>query len=873
MNSTSYSRKRRKILSAWIAAIMAISLFPMLPQTEAKAYSGIQSPLTLTSGTYTLDGVTINPTPTAGITISGDVTLNIVGTNTIKGGSQSSRAGRSYAGINVPSGSKLTIQGTGTLNVTGGDAMDGGLGSGGTGPTSGPGYGGGGAGAGIGGNGGDGGLYSPAPSNRPGGYTSPDSGEASGTIIIKGSVRVYATGGNGGDGGGGGGSTGTFYAKGGGGGGYPAAGIGGGGGGGGAGSDYGPGGGGFSGGGAGPAASPGTGGDAGQSKDDVTNGQSYGGGGGYFSDGGSGGSCGYGMGQNGASGGKSGSVTVYPSAVISATNGNHISFTRGANQPVTGIGSGAGYSEPASGSYTKVAAPGAPTVTVTAGNKQNTITWTTPAPNGAAVTKYEISRKTGTGSYVTLSSTYTSLTYTDQNLTNGTQYTYRVRAYNEIGWGGYSAEKAATPRTVPNAPSAPTVSPGNGQNKITWSAPTNNGAAVTNYEVFQNGSSIGTTTSTTMTKTGLSNGTSYSYTVRAYNAAGWGSQSAAASGVPRTVPSAPSAPKVTAGNGSVAISWTAPASNGAAIDNYEVFQNGTSIGTTTSTSLSKTGLSNGTVYTYTVKAHNAAGWSNASSGTNATPRTVPNAPNTPSVSPGNGSVTISWTAPANNGAAITQYEVSRNGTPIATPSTTGYTDTGLSNGTSYSYTVRAYNAAGWGNKSAAASTVPRTVPGAPSAPSVSPGNGSVTISWTAPANNGATIDSYEVFQNSTSIGTTTSLSMTKTGLQNGTEYTYTVKAHNAAGWGNASAGTKATPRTVPNVPGAPSVSPGNGQVAISWAAPAANGAAITNYEVLRNGVSIKTLNALTYTDTGLTNQRENSSFFMLFSSFLHHIIE
>ncbi len=512
------------------------------------------------------------------------------------------------------------------------------------------------------------------------------------------------------------------------------------------------------------------------------------------------------------------------------------------------------------GSGTPRTVPAAPAITVTAGNKQNVISWSAPANNGASITKYEVSRKTGSGAYAVVNANVTGTSYTDSSLTAGTAYTYKVRAYNAAGWGGYSAEKGATPYTVPNTPGAPVVSPGNGQNVITWSAPANGGNAITKYEL-KRGSTVvkSDITGTSYTDTGLANGTSYSYTVRAYNAAGWGSFSSAGSGTPRTVPAAP-AITVTAGNKQNVISWSAPANNGASITKYEVSRK-TGSGAyavvnanVTGTSYTDSSLTAGTAYTYKVRAYNAAGWGGYSAEKGATPYTVPNAPGAPVVSPGNGQNVITWTAPANGGNAIDSYEVFQNGISIGTTATTSMNKTGLSNGTEYTYTVKAHNTAGWSAASAGTKATPYTIPAAPGAPVVAPGNGQNVISWTAPANNGSAIDNYEVFQNNVSIGTTKSTTLTKTGLTNGTAYTYTVKAHNAAGWSAASAGTAGTPRNLPNKPAAPTVTLGDKQVTIYWAAPAANGASITNYEVFQNGVSIGTTTSLSMNKTGLVNQ-------------------
>ena len=123
---------------------------------------------------------------------------------------------------------------------------------------------------------------------------------------------------------------------------------------------------------------------------------------------------------------------------------------------------------------------------------------------------------------------------------------------------------------------------------------------------------------TSFTVTGLTNGTAYTFTVAAINAAGTGADSAASAPITpaaaATAPGAPTGVGGTAGNGSVALSWTAPASNGgSAITGYRVTP---SIGATAetpvltgsaATTFTVTGLTNGTAYTFTVAAINAVG--------------------------------------------------------------------------------------------------------------------------------------------------------------------------------------------------------------------------------------------------------------------------
>jgi chitodextrinase len=269
----------------------------------------------------------------------------------------------------------------------------------------------------------------------------------------------------------------------------------------------------------------------------------------------------------------------------------------------------------------------------------------------------------------------------------------------------------------PGPPTGLTATAGDGRVALSWSPPdANGGAEIVGYDVFEGTSSVsGLVSGTSFTVTGLTDGTTYSFTVDAVNAAQLHSvHSAPASATPVapvTAPGAPSGLTATAGAGQVSLAWRAPSSTGgAAITSYNVYQGGKKAATVSGTGATVKNLANGTTYSFTVTAVNQAGEGPASGAASATPAaaiTKPGAPNGLTASPGNGKVTLSWTAPkSTGGAAITSYNVYQGGKKAATVSGTGATVKNLANGTTYSFTVTAVNQAGEGPASGAASAKP-----------------------------------------------------------------------------------------------------------------------------------------------------------------------
>jgi uncharacterized protein (TIGR02145 family) len=505
----------------------------------------------------------------------------------------------------------------------------------------------------------------------------------------------------------------------------------------------------------------------------------------------------------------------------------------------------------------------APTdVVATAGNAQATVAFTAPV-GVSTITGYTV---TSTPGGITATGTASPITVT--GLTNGTAYTFTIIAANESGNSPASpASNSVIPSTSPGAPTIGTATAGNAQATVAFTAPANNGgSAITGYTVSSNpGNITGSGTTSPIIVTGLTNGTAYTFTVIATNAAGNSPASVASNSViPSTGPGAPTIGTATAGNGQAIVAFTAPTNTGGSpITGYTVTSNPGNITVNGSTSpITVTGLTNGTAYTFTVVAKNANGTSSASSASNSvTPATVPGAPTIGTAAKGNAQAIVTFTPPSiTGGSPITGYIVTSNpGNITINGSASPITVTGLTNGTTYTFTVVATNAIGSSSQSAASNAVtPSSVPGAPTIGTATKGNAQANVAFTAPSNTGGSpITGYTVTSNPGNIIVNGSTSpITVTGLTNGTTYTFTVTATNANGISlPSSASNSVIPSTVPGAPAIGTATEGDAQVSVTFTAPASNGGSvITGYTVTSNPGNISITGGTSpITVTGLTN--------------------
>ncbi|KFE62306.1 carbohydrate binding domain-containing protein [Hyalangium minutum] len=340
--------------------------------------------------------------------------------------------------------------------------------------------------------------------------------------------------------------------------------------------------------------------------------------------------------------------------------------------------------------------------------------------------------------------------------------------------------------------------------------------------------------------------------------------------VDTTVPSAPTGlAAATVTDRSVKLTWNA-ASDNVGVTGYTVFRGGTQAGTSTSTSYTDSGLTASTAYSYTVKARDAAGNLSAASATlnvttQAPDTTAPSAP-TGLAAAGvtSSSATLSWTAATDN-YGVAGYYVYRNGTQIAAPTATSYTDSSLSPSTPYSYTVKAADAAG--NLSAASSAVSVTT-GAGNASTVYYKKGFTTPylhyrpaggTWTTAP--GVAMPDSEVAgyaKYTVNLGAATQLEADFNNgsgtwdSNNGSNYFFATgtSTFNA---GTITSGAPVVDTTAPSAPSnlaSPSKTPNS--VTLSWTA-STDDFGVTGYLIFRGSTQVGTSTSTSFTDNGLAS--------------------
>jgi hypothetical protein len=414
---------------------------------------------------------------------------------------------------------------------------------------------------------------------------------------------------------------------------------------------------------------------------------------------------------------------------------------------------------------------------------------------------------------------------------------------------------------------------GDGNVLLIWTAGAANGSTITSYSVEQstNGGATWTpsrtanaVTGTSATIVGLVAGVSYSFRVKGIYATASGSAYTGASGASNAVVAGVTLGSVvglTASRSSISgridLSWSAPTDiDTSTVANFLV-EYGTD-GTTwtlsntyssTTTTASVGGLTNGTVYYFRVTTV-TTGSGSATAVTSLTPAQVSGAPTALVITATTANaLNLSWAAPTNSGGyPIVGYLIEINSGSGYTPAINGALATvtsavisGLSAGTTYTFKVAAVTLAGTGAfGTPAQGTVLNPASAATNFRATPTGTGALTLTWTAPSNlGGQTITAYQIRQSADGSNwtdltpaTASQVSYLVNGLTNGTLYYFQITVVTSAGLGS-SASTSGTPATIAGAPtNLTATASGNNTIALSWLAPTLTGGApITAYKI------------------------------------------
>ena len=509
-------------------------------------------------------------------------------------------------------------------------------------------------------------------------------------------------------------------------------------------------------------------------------------------------------------------------------------------------------------------------------------------PHNDSITRWQYSQATGSGQNLTWgnwtdicvtsgdSGCPSKMSHMVENLTNGTTYSFKLRAVNPAGNSPESDVATTSPKSVPGQPTDLTATAGNRQVSLSWKAPAGETVTAWDLRIYSPlawqkwrtvtpGSGANNTLTLTVTQDNnghtLSNNADYYFQVRAWNASGAGTPSALAGATPVAgAPGAASYLWAGGGDGRVELSWNRAGGPFAthweyryktATQEYNTWARvpGSTRGTTSHT---LTTLGNGKRYTFQVRPVNDVGA--GGSGPEAVAETLPLVPTQFLAMAGDEEVVLHWNKNDSDETDITrwQYTMSVDGGDYGdwndvsggNASSTSYAVTGLDNGTTYLFKVRLVNAVGIGPESSAASSSPAIgLPDQPTGLSAVIGDKVVGLSWDDPGNDRITEWQYirgtgsgdnitwgnwtKICETSTDSDCPTQTAVTVDGLTNDTRYTFRIRAVTVAGNGPASNPVYATPRPVPappsDPPSGPRAQPGNsGEIVLNWTANASS---------------------------------------------------
>lgn len=383
--------------------------------------------------------------------------------------------------------------------------------------------------------------------------------------------------------------------------------------------------------------------------------------------------------------------------------------------------------------------------------------------------------------------------------TPGVEMFYRLSASSSAGTSVSDVLKASRPLSIPASPDALAASVSGLKVSLSW----NEVPFAAGYRIFKDDVFAGVS-DTTSYETSLPAGSSASFKVLAYNAAGASAWSSPVSA--QVAPAAPSNLALSSSGSSVSLTW----SPSAGASKYILSYGDQTLELSSAETSAELSLNLGSTTTFSLYASNAAGNSAAASKTLTLP---PAPPSNFKAEAKDTEVTLTWDASVGASAYLLELDGVSAGIWVASPATLT-----LPVGSTASISLLAQNAGGESSKVYASVS---SVPPAPSGLQVTLSGNTASLTWSAsPA-----ASSYVVYKNSLPVATTTSLSWSGS-FASGETFTLGVQALNAAG---SSAINSLTSQTAPSAPKNLTASLSGGDVLLSWdLVPGASGYVVTS---------------------------------------------
>ena len=508
----------------------------------------------------------------------------------------------------------------------------------------------------------------------------------------------------------------------------------------------------------------------------------------------------------------------------------------------------------------EVAPAGQPAPTVGDLNSTSvTLYWTAPPQTNGEIVSYEVLRQVigrrqkrdvsePVVVYKTLDTDRDTYNYTDTGLEPFTVYEYRIRTTNSAGYVISDPLRVETPPSAPDGLAPPTVThiPNKpDQLRITWSAPDKPNGILSNYQLQRNDStpwSFDPDMPREFVDSGLRAHTYYSYKLTACNQGGCASSDPTVVLTSEAEPSFVEAPQLTAVNSTaIRVTWTAPTVVNGDIAEYRLFVDDRVAYRGLATFYTAADLKPFQAYTFVLMACTSGGCTNSSSVVGRPNEDAPSGMRPPALQvTSSTSIEVTWTEPTEPNGIVTSYELRRDGDLIYTTSQLLYPDYDLAPGTTYSYTVTAYNSRGSTTSAPASATTYSSSPVGLAAPELTAlSSTSVEAEWSPPLQPNGEIKNYTLYKGTKSVYSDLQLKTVVQNLSYWTEYTFRVKACTDSGCAFSDAAKvrtlEATPEGLDSVTLTPLAdsSGAHSGVLVHWQAPRQPNGVITKYEIYR----------------------------------------